>query len=103
MSYRKRIADVLQEIQQYQNSPYCLTPEPSIQVLLVKTDIRATPQDYALGTYMECTSTEPARYAIIGLQTHVALVLPLVPRALKLDQNMIHVQLIFSFESCVYV
>ena len=30
--YRRKIADVLQEIQQYQNSSYCLHPEPSIQV-----------------------------------------------------------------------
>lgn len=30
--HRRMIADVLQEIQQYQNSPYCLTQEQSIQV-----------------------------------------------------------------------
>ena len=29
---RRMIADVLQEIQQYQNTPYCLHPEQSIQV-----------------------------------------------------------------------
>ena len=32
--YRRKIADVLQEIQQYQNTPYCLTMEPSIQVYI---------------------------------------------------------------------
>lgn len=31
-SLRRMIADVLQEIQQYQNTPYCLKPEQSIQV-----------------------------------------------------------------------
>lgn len=29
---RRKIADVCQEIQQYQNTPYCLLPETSIQV-----------------------------------------------------------------------
>ena len=39
--HRRKIADVLQEIQLYQNTLYCLLPEPSIQVLqhsIVTTD-----------------------------------------------------------------
>ncbi len=35
---RRKIADVLQEIQQYQNSPYCLTQEPTIQEWILSQD-----------------------------------------------------------------
>lgn len=35
---RRKLATVLQEIQQYQNTPYCIEPEPSIQKFLVNQD-----------------------------------------------------------------
>lgn len=35
---RRKLATVLQEIQQYQNTPYCIEPEASIQNFLVCRD-----------------------------------------------------------------
>ena len=58
---RRRLATVLQEIQQYQNTPYCIEPEPSIQKFLISQDPQgdATPLQWEESLFQQSHIIEP--------------------------------------------
>ena len=55
---RRKLATVLQEIQQYQNTPYCIEPEASIQNFLTNQD----PQGELTPLQWEESLFEKSRY-----------------------------------------
>lgn len=58
---RRKLATVLQEIQQYQNTPYCIEPESSIQKFLVNQDPMGdlTPQKWEEDLFEQSRVIEP--------------------------------------------
>jgi son of sevenless-like protein len=58
---RRRLATVLQEIQQYQNTPYCIEPEPTIQKFLISQDPQgdATPLQWEENLFQQSHIIEP--------------------------------------------
>lgn len=61
MYVRRKLATVLQEIQQYQNTPYCIEPEPSIQKFIVNQDPQGdlTPHQWEESLYEQSRIIEP--------------------------------------------
>ena len=58
---RRRLATVLQEILQYQNTPYCIEPESSIQKFLISQDPLgdATPLQWEENLFQQSHMIEP--------------------------------------------
>ncbi|CAI8009325.1 Son of sevenless homolog 2 [Geodia barretti] len=58
---RRRLATVLQEIQQYQNTPYCIEPEPTMQKFLISQDPQgdATPLQWEENLFQQSHIIEP--------------------------------------------
>ena len=58
---RRKLAAVLQEIQQYQNTPYCIDPEPSIQKFLLSQDPQGdtTPLQWEESLFEQSRLIEP--------------------------------------------
>lgn len=52
------IANILQEIEQYQNTPYCLKAEPNIQDYLQSHDVRGEMGDNQFEDYLYDQSVE---------------------------------------------
>ena len=58
MLCRRMIANILQEIQQYQNTPYCLKPESSIQEYLTSHDVKGEMGDNQFEDFLYDQSLE---------------------------------------------
>lgn len=55
---RRKVADIISEIQQYQNQPYCLKPCPEIRAFLENLDPFPEMDDNSIGNYLWQKSIE---------------------------------------------